>query len=190
MFAFKKKYFFIIESIKDLNLENIKKNKKFIVIYRNSKKNENLKSLKEFKNKFSLKSIKLFIANDINLAVAIRADGIYISSWNKSFKSCHLVKSGYDIIGSAHNCREITLKLKQGCEYILLSKLFLVDYDKKHSFLGVIKFNNFTRFSKKIVPLGGIKITNLNKLKLLNSSGLALLTEIKKKPAKIFSRLF
>ena len=110
MFAFKKKYFFIIESIKDLNLENIKKNKKFIVIYRNSKKNENLKSLKEFKNKCSLKSIKLFIANDINLAVAIRADGIYISSWNKSFKSCHLVKSGYDIIGSAHNFREITLK--------------------------------------------------------------------------------
>ena len=31
---------------------------------------------------------------------------------------------------------------------------------------------------------------NLNKLNLINSKGLALMSEIKKKPAKIFSRLF
>ena len=38
MLLFKKKYFFIIESIKDINLRNIKKRNKFAIIYRNSKK--------------------------------------------------------------------------------------------------------------------------------------------------------
>ena len=32
-----KKYFLIIESIKDINLENIKKRNKFIIIYRRHK---------------------------------------------------------------------------------------------------------------------------------------------------------
>ena len=41
MFAFKKKYFLIIESIKDLNLRNIKKYNKFLIIYRNTKTKEN-----------------------------------------------------------------------------------------------------------------------------------------------------
>ena len=41
MFTLKKKYFCIIESIKDLNLENIKKRNKFTIIYRIKKKSEN-----------------------------------------------------------------------------------------------------------------------------------------------------
>ena len=34
MFIFKNKYFFIIESIRDINLKNIKNSNKFCVIYR------------------------------------------------------------------------------------------------------------------------------------------------------------
>ena len=48
MFAFKKKYFLIIESIKDLKLKNIKKNNKFIIIYRRN--NKKLRMLKNLKN--------------------------------------------------------------------------------------------------------------------------------------------
>jgi hypothetical protein len=40
-----------------------------------------------------------------------------------------------------------------------------------------------------LVPLGGINNNNLLKLNLVNSYGLSLLSEIKKKPA-ISSRLF
>ncbi len=40
MFAFKKKYFLIIESIKDIDLRDIKKNNKLIIIYRNYNKND------------------------------------------------------------------------------------------------------------------------------------------------------
>ena len=41
MFILKNKYFLIIESIKDIDLKNIKKRNKFFIIYRNNKKNEN-----------------------------------------------------------------------------------------------------------------------------------------------------
>ena len=41
MFALKKKYFLLIENIKDINLKNIKKRNKFSIIYRNFNKNEN-----------------------------------------------------------------------------------------------------------------------------------------------------
>ena len=93
------------------------------------------------------------------------------------------------IIGSAHNVSEIRYKIKQGCKHIFLSRLFEVDYDNNNNFLGVIKFNNFLKISKNLIPLGGIKFSNLNTLKNIISEGFALMTEIKKKPA-ISSRLF
>ena len=75
--------------------------------------------------------------------------------------------------------------------YILFSKLFKVDYDKSSSILGVIKFNKYINtITKLLVPLGGIKINNLNSLRSINSNYFSLLSEVKKKPAKIFSRLF
>ena len=37
MFALKKKYYLIIENIKDINLKNIKKRNKFVIVYRNLK---------------------------------------------------------------------------------------------------------------------------------------------------------
>ena len=47
--------------------------------------------------------------------------------------------------------------------------------------MGISKFNFFTekRF-KNLVPLGGINILNLNKIKSINSNSIAILTEIKK----------
>jgi len=42
MFAYKKKYFLIIENIKDIDLSNIKLTNKFIIIYRNENKIENI----------------------------------------------------------------------------------------------------------------------------------------------------
>ena len=99
-------------------------------------------------------------------------------------------KPNFKIIGSAHNFKEILLKRKQGCSFVLLSKLFLVAYDKKSPYLGIIKFNNFSKISNKLIPLGGINNKNLNQLKNVSCEGFAILSEVKKKPAKIFSRLF
>ena len=191
MFAFKKKYFLIIETIKDIDLRKIKKRNKFIIIYRNQGKKENIVDLLNFRKKCKLKSIKFFIANNIDLSVLLKSDGIYLSAYNKSYKSLNLKSNKYSIIGSAHNSKEIYTKKKQGCSQILMSRLFLVDYKNTQDYMGLNKFNNHTiNNSKILVPLGGIKLRNINKLKMVNSDGFAILSEIKKKPANIISRLF
>ncbi len=190
MFIRKNKYFFIIESIKDIDLKNIKKRNKFSIIYRNKNNIEHLSDLLNFRRTCKLKSIKFYVANDVKLAVLLNSDGIYMSAFNKSLKILSLKKSNFTIIGSAHNLQEIAFKKKQGCKTILFSKLFLVNYDKKASYLGIIKFNNYLKINKNLVPLGGISINNLNYLNNVNSEGFALLSEIKKKPANIINRLF
>ncbi len=190
MITKKFKYFLLIESIKDIDLKNIKIRNKFSIIYRNHNKTDNLNDLSKFRRQCKLKAIKFYIANNNTLAVTLNSDGIYLSSFNKKLNVLSYKKANYEIIGSAHNFKEISLKKKQGCSFIFLSKLFAVDYDKKAPFLGVIKFNNFLKISKDLIPLGGIKYENLNNLRNVDCKGFAILSEVKKKPAKIFSRLF
>ena len=190
MFAFKKKYFLIIENTKDINLNKIKTNHKLFIIYRNSIKSENLHNLYKFRKICSIKKIKFVIANNIKLNVLLKTDGIYLSSYNKSFRSLFFKDNRKTIIGSAHNTKEIFNKKIQGCNYVILSKLFKVDYAPNDKSLGIIKFNNLALKDKNIFPLGGIKLKNLNKLKTIRSDGFALMSEIKKKPANIINRLF
>mgnify|MGYP007000423473 len=73
---------------------------------------------------------------------------------NKSLKPLSLKKPNFNLIGSAHNLQEIAIKKKQGCNTILFSKLFLVNYNKMAPYLGVIKFNNFLKIYKNLIPLG------------------------------------
>ena len=62
--------------------------------------------------------------------------------------------------------------MKQGCRYILLSKLFLVKYNSSSPYLGVIKYNRYlSQISKKLIPLGGINSKNLLKLNNVSCIG-------------------
>ena len=190
MFVMKNKYFLIIESIKDIDLKKIKKRNKFSIVYRNHSNTELITNLIKFRKECKLRSIDFYVANNYDLAVYLSADGIYLSAFNKTFRGLSLKNKKFNIIGSAHTQREIYTKVQQGCSAIFFSKLFLVSYDKESPFLGVIKFNNFLKISKLLIPLGGINLYNLNSLKMVKSYGFALMSEIKKKPAKILSRLF
>ena len=186
MFIIKNNYYLYIENTKDINLNIIKKNKKISIIYRNNKNPEAVKNLVIFRKMCSLKGFKLYIANNHKLAKACNADGLYYSSYNK--KICP--DKSLEIIGSAHNFSEIYQKMKQGCKVIILSRLFKTSYKNKKDYLGIIKFNLIIKkYLIKIVPLGGINRFNLLKLNMVNSEGLALLSEIKKKPV-ITNRLF
>ena len=57
MFSLKKRYYLIIESTKDINLKNIKKRNKFIIVYRNPNNLENKTQLKKFRKECKLKSM-------------------------------------------------------------------------------------------------------------------------------------
>ncbi len=188
MFLKKKKYFFIIESIKDIQLKHIKNFGKFSIIYRSNIK-ENIDKLKKFRFNCKLKKIPFFVANNIKLLKILKADGLYISAYNKKLNHNYLNKS-YKIIGSAHNVREVNLKKKQNCSHIFLSRIFETSYPNKKGYLGVVKFNLFCKLVKtKLVPLGGIKQNNLLNLRNVNCEAIAMSSLIKQKNLKFFNSL-
>ena len=188
MFILKKKYFFIIESIKDIELKNIKNFGKFSIIYRN-KIPENINKLKTFRLNCKSKKIPLLVANNTDLMKKIKADGLYISAHNNKLNLRNF-KKGYEIIGGAHNIKEINLKKLQGCSEVLLSRIFKTTYKNKIGSLGVIKFNLLSKITNiSLTPLGGINLKNLNDLKNVNCESVALSSLVKKKSLKIHAFL-
>ena len=125
---------------------------------------------------------KLFVSNDIKLAHKVKADGIYVPSFNKRSNFFNLEKKNMLIIGSAHNQKEIHKKITQHCSAVFISPLFYVK--KTNNFLGLHKFNYLSYINKiKIYALGGISPKNLRQLKLLNCVGFGGIEMFKKKPA-------
>ena len=123
------------------------------------------------KNYCKKKRIKFYLSNNIKLSLKLDLDGVYIPSFNKSFKHLNYsYKKKFKIIGSAHNLKEIRTKEIQNVGQIFLSSLF----KKNKNFLGINKFKNLKKLTKKnIVALGGISIENKRKLTLLNQSDFA-----------------
>ena len=67
MFIIKKKYFLIIENIKDIDLKNIKIRNKFYIIYRNNRVINKLNDLLIFRKICKIKAIKFVGENAIQL---------------------------------------------------------------------------------------------------------------------------
>ena len=186
MFIIKNNYYLYIENTMSINLNRLKKNNKTTIIYRNKGEIESFEKLDAFRKKCKIKNFKFFVANNYKLAKSCKADGLYLSSYNKKIYPSF----GYKLIGSAHNFKEIYEKMKQGCKTVILSRLFKTSYKNKKGYLGIIKFNLIMKnYSINLVPLGGINDNNLLKLNLVKSEGMCLLSEIKKKPV-ITNRLF
>ena len=143
-----------------------------IVIYRNyNLKTPNIELILKIKKYCKKKKIKFLLANNVRLAIKLNLDGAYIPSFNKS--KSHLafsLKTQFNIIGSAHNIKEIRTKEIQNVNKIFISSLF----KKNKNYLGINKFRLISNYTKKkVVVLGGVSQNNLNKLKLLNASGFA-----------------
>ncbi|MDA9664102.1 thiamine phosphate synthase [bacterium] len=171
-------YYFINE----YNLADLKKlGKNISLIYRNYQKKISYKDLLSIKKFCKLTKRKLFISNNIKLALSLRLDGIYIPSFNKkiNYISSYSFPTKFQIIGSAHNYTEIQIKKKQGCKQVFISPIFKVLKNKK--VLNIYNFNKLT-IDKKInyIALGGISEKNYKKIKLTNSSGFAGISWIKK----------
>ena len=159
-----RKYYFINK----LDTNNInKQDKQTTIIYRNysSKKiDENL--VIKIKKLCKKKKLKFFLSNNIKLAIKLDLDGVYIPAFNKSFKHLsYSFKKQFNIIGSAHNLREIRRKESQNVEKIVLSSLF----KRNKNYLGINKFKLLSRLTKKnVIVLGGISKDNIKTLKLIN----------------------
>jgi|TARA_B110000444_G_scaffold182044_1_gene170877 thiamine-phosphate pyrophosphorylase len=166
---FSLKYYFI----KDFDTKNIKKqDKQTVIIFRNY----SFKKIDEFQilkiRNYCRKSRRIFIlSNNIKLALKLDLDGVYIPSFNKS--TGHLsysLKKNFQILGSAHNLKEIKIKEKQKVNKIFISSLF----KKNKNFLGINKFKLLSKLTEKeVIALGGVSKKNIRLLKLINSFSFA-----------------
>lgn len=169
------KTFYYIDKFNKEHLEKLNKN--INIIYRNYKNTneEELIKLRKFSKK---KGFKIYLANNINLAIKLKYDGLYLPSFNYSKIIKEKFKKNFLLLGSAHNTKEIKIKEKQGIDYLFLSPLFKTKHKNE---LGIIRFNLLSKFTKKkIIALGGINQQNIKKLNLLNINGYASITFIKK----------
>ena len=164
------KYYFI-NKFDTNNINN--QDKQTVIIYRNYssniKNNEDL--ILKIKNYCKKKRMRFYLSNNIKLATKLDLDGAYIPSFNKNTNHlAYSYKKNFDLIGSAHNLKEIRIKEKQGVKKIFLSSLF----KKNKNFLGINKFKILSNLTKiNVVALGGITKCNLKKLNFLDCSEFA-----------------
>ena len=157
-----RKYYFISK----FETNNInKQDKQTVIIFRNYSSNmaseELILKIKKYCKK---RGNKFYLSNNIKLAIKLNLDGAYIPSFNKTTKHLsYSFKKNFNVIGSAHNLKEIRMKEKQNVNKIFLSSLF----KKNNNYLGINKFKSLTKLTKKdTVALGGISKNNLKKLLL------------------------
>ena len=167
-FILRTKYYFTDKFDTEI-INNTDKNT--IIIYRNYIKKINIGEIIKLKNFCKKKGKKIYLSNNVRLALKLRLDGAYIPSYNKTFN--HLAfsfKKKFDLIGSAHSLKEIRIKEKQKVNKIFVSSLF----KKNKNYLGINKIKIISNYTKKkIVLLGGISNKNIRKLNLLNASDFA-----------------
>ena len=172
------KVFYFID---DFNIDDLSVlNPNIDIIYRNYKKKASKSTLLSLKKFCRRTNRKLYLSNNIKLAIQLKLDGIYIPSFNKQINYTKLYNySKLEIIGSAHNKQEIKIKKLQKCTLIFLSPLFKIS--KKKNFLDITKFNLITlNENKKFIALGGVNEKNINRVYLTNSIGFAGISWIKK----------
>ena len=111
--------------------------------------------------------MQFYLSNDVKLAIKLDLDGAYLPSFNKSTKHLSFTfKKKFDLIGSAHNIKEIKIKEIQKVNKIVISSVF----KKNKNYLGINKFKLISNLTKKkVVALGGVSKKNLSKLKLLKN---------------------
>ena len=139
------KIFCFISDYKENYIKRLPKN--IAIIYRNYKKNINIREINKIKNLCKNKR-KFFLANNIKIAIQLDLDGVYIPSFNKDLKINYFTKKkNFQILGSAHNILQIRQKERQRVNCIFLSPIFSTK--KTNNFLGIQKFNNLSNYTKK-----------------------------------------
>ena len=156
-----RKYYFI-NKFETNNID--KQDKQTVIIYRNYSLNEpNQEAIINIKKYCKKRGLKFYLSNNIMLAIKLDLDGAYIPSFNSSIKHLSFsFKNNFDIIGSAHNLKEIKIKEIQKVSKIFISSVF----KKNKNYLGLNRFRLTSKLTKKkVVALGGISKKNINKLK-------------------------
>jgi len=187
-------FYFFTNILNETIVKNIIKFRNICVIYRPEEDgSKNPIQIIKIKNFCKKNKILFYIADNYILANKYNADGIFLSSSNKSFVKPIQKKSNFNIIGSAHNLFEYSIKVRQNCEEIMLSPIFFNNKYSSNKTLGVIKFNLISNHWKvKLSALGGINLDNLKNLRICKIKSVAFISLMSnpkiKKPTYLFGR--
>lgn len=186
----KNKFFLFINFIDDLVKQNLTKFIGINVICKDLNNNLELKRLLEIKKFCKKNKIKFYIADNYRLAVKLKSNGLFISSWNK--KNYLKYKPEFKLIGSAHNYLDIYYKKKQKCDFLTISPLFYNSKYSKNNILEPLKFNVLAKLCNiKLIALGGINEKNFKKVLLTQSVGVGFFSWVLnskiKKPVHFFN---
>ena len=174
--------FYFIEKFKKSNIDLLQRNTN--IIYRNYKKKYKVDEILLIKNYCRRRGLNFFLSNNIKLAIKLDLDGAYIPSFNTDMG--HLsynFKQKFDLIGSAHNLKQIRIKEKQNAKLIFISSIF----KKNNNYLGINKFRIVSSYTKKeVIVLGGVSKQNIRLINLTEANGFAGISffETKKRPHK------
>ena len=165
-------YYIFIEELNEIIVRNLIKLKqkkiKIHIIY--TKKDYLIISKFSKQNK-----IPLYFINNLRLAIQYKAEGIFLTSCNKSLKNNINQKTKLEVIGSAHNQFEYSIKKRQHCSTIMLSPIF---YNIKYStnkILNPIRFNLITlNWNINVCALGGINNKNIKLINLTKSKSIGV----------------
>ena len=144
---------------KKINIHIICSEKNYLIIYKFSKKNK----------------IPLYFINNLRLAIKYKVKGIFLTASNKSLNNNIKQTTKLEVIGSAHNQFEYSMKRRQNCSTIMLSPIF---YNIKYSpnkILNPTKFNLITlNWDIKVCALGGINNKNIKLINLTKSKSIGV----------------
>ena len=104
---FKSIYYYIDKFNRD---EIYKLNKSINIIYRNYSTKFNTIEILELVNFCKKQRRKVYISNNLKLALKFNFDGVYIPAFNKILNYKNIPKKNFEIIGSAHNVKEVINK--------------------------------------------------------------------------------
>jgi thiamine monophosphate synthase len=126
--------------------------------------------------KFSKKNkIPLYFVDNLKLAIQYKAEGVFLTSTNKSLKNNIKQTTKLEVIGSAHSQFEYSIKRRQNCSTIMLSPIFNNIKYSPNKILNPIKFNLITRdWNIKVCALGGINNKNIKQINLTKSNSIGI----------------
>ena len=192
---YQENFYFFTTYINEQMIKNVVKFKNIAIIY-NNKYIDNENNFLKIKNFCKENHIKFYIIDNLKLAIKYKLDGIILSKENRTnqHKFCNH-KKNFKILGKVQNQIEIYFKIKQNCNYIILSAIFENPKYKQYNILNVTKFNLISNnWAQKLIALGGINEKNLNKIKMTKASGIGfmrfILSSKIKKPVFFQKRAF
>ena len=172
------KYYIFLDELNEKIIKNIQNLKKRKIDLKLIISEKILFSILDFV-KYS--KIPFFIIDNVKLATKHKANGIFLTSKNRSLINITKSSQRIKVIGSAHNQYEYFIKERQGCSTIFLSPIFYNEKYSSNQILHINKFNLITlNWKKNIGALGGINLKNLKLIKLIRSKSIGIKSLITK----------